>query len=70
MVVKIKVNTIETGHILQAIQKSSRKTNILLNLTENQPEIDKIYFYTKDLYEAKYPYLINQREDVNQFKPI
>ena len=23
----------------------SRKTNVLLNLIENQPDIDKIYFY-------------------------
>ena len=26
----------------------SGKTNALLNLIENQPEIDKIYLYTKD----------------------
>ena len=24
------------------------KTNVLLNLTENQPDINKIYLYTKD----------------------
>ena len=33
-----------------------------MNLVENQPDIDKIYSYTKDLYEAKYQYLINKRE--------
>ena len=38
------------------------KTNVLLNLIENQPNIDKIYLYAKDLYEAKYQYLINKRE--------
>ena len=27
----------------------SGKTNVLLNLIENQPEIDKIYLYAKDL---------------------
>ena len=27
----------------------SRKTNLLLNLIENQPDIDKKYFYAKDL---------------------
>ena len=27
----------------------SGKTNLLLNLIENQPDIDKIYFYAKDL---------------------
>ena len=31
----------------------SRKTNVLLNLIENQPDIDKIYLYAKDLYEEK-----------------
>ena len=37
----------------------SGKTNVLLNLIENQPDIDKIYLYAKDPYEAKYQYLIN-----------
>ena len=39
----------------------SGKTNILLNLIENQPDINKIYLYTKDPYEAKYLYLINKK---------
>ena len=42
----------------------SGKTNVLLNLIEKQPDIDKIYLYAKDLYEAKYQYLINKRESV------
>ena len=42
----------------------SEKTNASLNLINNQPEIDKIYLYAKDLYEAKYQYLINKREKV------
>ena len=42
----------------------SRKTNALLNLINNQPDIDKIYLYTKDPYEAKYQYLINKRVKV------
>ena len=42
----------------------SGKTNLLLNITENQPDIDKIYLYTKDSYEEKYQYLINKREGV------
>ena len=37
---------------------------MLLNLIENQPDIDKIYLYAKDPYEAKYQYLINKRESV------
>ena len=42
----------------------SGKTNLSLNLIENQPDIDKIYFYAKDPYESKYQYLINKREGV------
>ena len=40
----------------------SRKINALLNLITNQPDIDKIYLYAKDLYEAKYQFLINERK--------
>ena len=42
----------------------SGKTNVLLNLIENQPDIDKMYLYAKDPYEAKHQYLINKRESV------
>ena len=42
----------------------SGKTNVLLNLIENQPDIDKIYLYAKDLYKGKYQNLINKRESV------
>ena len=42
----------------------SGKTNALLNLINNQPDIDKIYLYTKDPSEKKYQYLINKREKV------
>ena len=42
----------------------SEKTNALSNLINNQPDIDKIYLYAKDPYEAKYQYLINKREKV------
>ena len=37
----------------------SGKTNALLNLIKNQPDIDKIYLYAQFPYEAKYQYLIN-----------
>ena len=40
----------------------SGKTNTLLNLINNQPDINKIYLYAKDLYESKYQFLINKRE--------
>ena len=42
----------------------SGKTNALLNLINNQPNIDKIFLYAKDPYKAKYQYLINKREKV------
>ena len=45
-------------------RSGSGKTNALLNLINNQPDIDKIYMYAKDLYGAKYQYLINKREEV------
>ena len=35
-----------------------------MNLINNQPDIDKIYLYVKDPYQAKYQYLINKREKV------
>ena len=38
------------------------KSNSLFNLINQQPEIDKIYLYAKDPYEAKYQFLINKRE--------
>ena len=39
----------------------------------HQPDIDKIYLYTKDPYEAKYQFLINKQEStglnhLNDFK--
>ena len=37
---------------------------MLSNLIKNQEDIDKIYLYAKDPYEAKYNYLINKREKV------
>ena len=42
----------------------SGKTNALLNVISNRPDIDKIYLYAKDPYEAKYQYLIKKREKV------
>ena len=40
----------------------SGKTNAMLNLINSQPDIDKIYLYTKDPHETKYQFLINKRE--------
>ena len=50
--------------ILIVIGSGSGKTNASLNLINNQPDIDKIYLYAKDPYEAKYQYLIHRREKV------
>ena len=48
------------------------KTNTLLNLIENQPDIDKIYLYAKDPYQCKHQYLINKREGavINHFEDL
>ena len=35
----------------------------MLNLTNYEPDIDKIYLYVKDPYEAQYELLIKQREN-------
>ena len=42
----------------------SGKTNALLKLINNQPDIDKIYLYAKDPYEDKYQFLIKKRESI------
>ena len=45
------------------------KQIFLCNLINEEPDIDKIYLYPKDPYEAKYQFLINKREstDFNHF---
>ena len=40
----------------------SGKTNALLNVISNEPDIDEIYLYAKDLYEARYQSLINKKK--------
>ena len=42
----------------------SGKTNTLFNMINQEPDIEKIYLYTKDLKEVKYQFLINKSEDV------
>ena len=44
------------GHpyrILLIVRGSGSGKNALLNLINNESEIDKVYLYAKDLYEAK-----------------
>ena len=36
----------------------SGKANASLDLIDNKTDIDKIYLYAKDPYEAKYQYLV------------
>ena len=48
--------------ILIVEDSGSGKTNSLFNLISHQPDIDKIYLYAKDPFEAKYQLLINKRE--------
>ena len=41
------------------------KKNSLLNLINNESDFDKIYWYAKDPYEAKYQLLISKRESTD-----
>ena len=50
--------------ILLIGDSGSGKTNSLFNLINQQSDIDNIYLYAKDPYEAKYQFLIKKREDV------
>ena len=61
------IQNINTG------DSGSGKTNSLFNLINQQADIDKIYLYAKDPWEAKYQLSINKREskdlkDFNDFK--
>ena len=40
--------------MLTVVDSGSGKRNALLNLINNQPDIDKIYLYSKDPFEARY----------------
>ena len=59
---KIYKSTIYTGHKFLTMHKKilivgssgSGKSNVLLNLINHQPDIDKIVLYIKDLYKPKY----------------
>ena len=54
----------QPSRILITGGSGSGKTNALLNLINNQPDINKIYLYAKDPSEKKYQHLINKREKV------
>ena len=40
-----------------------KKTNALIDLINEQDNIDKIYFYAKDLSKPKYEFLIKKQEN-------
>ena len=40
----------------------SEKTTSLFNLISHQPDIDKIYLYAKDPYEAKYQFFEEKKQ--------
>ena len=61
---KSRYNPDHQYKILSVGGSGSGNSNALLNLINNQPDIDKIYLYVKDPYEAKCQYLINKREKV------
>ena len=43
----------------------SGKTNTILNLINYQPDIDKIYLFAKNEFEARYQLFINKHENVD-----
>ena len=50
--------------ILIIESSGSGKANSLFNLLNEEPDIDKIYLYAKNLFDAKYQFLINKRESI------
>ena len=63
MIILMKINSYipdQPYRILIIGGSGSAKTNVLLNLINNQPDIDKICLYAKDPYEAKYQCLIDK----------
>ena len=56
--------------ILTIRGSGSGKTNSLFNLISQQSDINKIYLYAKDPYEAKYQFLINKRESRDSTQSI
>ena len=54
-------------------RSGSSKTNSLCTLINEEPDIDKIYLFAKDPFEAKYQFLVNKTESTglnnfNDFK--
>ena len=49
-------------HNITAGDSGSVKRNALLNLTNNEPDIDELFLYSKHAFEAKYQLLVKKRE--------
>ena len=59
----IKEHNLNRPYIILIIGNfGSGNINSLFNLINHQPDIDKIYWYAKNPYEAKHQLLINKRE--------
>ena len=41
-------------------QDLEKQTHYFISIISHQPHVDKIYFYGKDLYEAKYQVLVDK----------
>ena len=50
--------------ILIIESSGSGKANSLFNQINEGPDIDNIYLYAKNLFDAKYQFLINKRESI------
>ena len=62
---RIRQRTMQTIHTFLIIGASgSGKTNALLNLIDNHPDVDKICLYAKDPYKDKYQCLVKKRESI------
>ena len=59
-----KLCQIPPFHLSVTGGSASEKTHSLFQLISQQPDIDKIYLYTKDPYKAKYQFLIKKRKSL------
>ena len=50
--------------ILIIVGSRSEKINVVLNLFSHQPNINEIYLYSEDIFDAKYHFLITKRGKV------
>ena len=62
VILKINVDSWQSISSVNIRGSGSGKTKALLKLINYEPDIDKIYLYAKDPYEAKYKLLIKKRE--------